>query len=68
MKMNCLNCEYEPTWSEWTGGESSRCSGPCRWDGEIPKLPATMIISVKHVIRYRDDSGIETRCKAWKGK
>lgn len=66
---NCLTCKYEPEWSEWSGGEYSTCSGPCRWAGELPKLPSVMqVTGPTHVIRYSDDSGIHRHCATWEKK
>jgi len=65
---NCLTCKHEPNWCEWTKGEYSRCSGACQWLDKLPDLPATYQVTIKHVIRYSDDSGIETRCKVWMAK
>ena len=65
---NCLTCEYEPEWSEWTKGEYSRCSGKCQWPGGIPDMPKTYILQIKAIVRYTDDSGIEHNCKTWKAK
>lgn len=65
---DCLNCKYEPEWSEWSSGEYSRCSGACKWDGDIPDLPEVYQVTVKHVIRYSDDSGIMRHCKTFEPK
>ena len=72
MKKNCLSCKYEPDWSEWTTGEYSRQSGACKkteWANDlIKRLPATYQVTVKHVTRYSDDSGVMNRCPAWEPK
>lgn len=66
---DCLDCKYEPKWGEWSKGEYSRCSGPCKWDKPLPILPAVYQMSrPAFVIRYKDDSGIERSCKAWEPK
>ena len=65
---DCLDCKYEPDWSEWSGGEYSICYGRCKWDKEIPVLPKIYSLTKKSIIRYSDDSGVVTRCKAWKPK
>ena len=69
MDKNCLNCKYEPSWSDWSGGEYSKCSGACKWDDDaIPALPAVIHITIKPVFRYSDDSGIERNCRTWASK
>lgn len=65
---NCLTCKYEPAWSEWSGGEYSRCYGECRYVIKLPVLPSFYRCYGRDVVRYNDDSGIETHCKAWKKK
>ena len=72
MKKNCLTCKYEPDWDEWTKGEYPRQSGACKrkeWAKElIDRLPETYQVTVSHVVRYKDDSGVMNRCPAWEAK
>ena len=68
---NCLDCKYEPEWGETKALSSNypRRYGRCKWAGEIPVLPAVYSLApARKVIRYSDDSGIETHCKAWEAK
>ena len=72
MRKNCLTCKYEPDWSEWSQGEYPRQSGACKrdkWAKElIAKLPETYQVTVKHITRFSDDSGVMNRCPAWESK
>jgi len=68
MMNNCLNCKYEPDWSEQTGREYPRRHGKCKWNKDIPALPAVYRISIESIERYSDDSGIPRWCKTWEPK
>ena len=70
MSKTCLNCKYEPQWSEPKGGEYPRSSGKCRWfeaHGR-PKLPGCVQVIENGILRYADDSGVMTNCKTWEPK
>lgn len=68
-KNTCLNCKYEPEWSNWAGGEYMRCVGNCQCPVGIPKiLPKTYRIHNDTITRYIDDSGVIENCPAWQGK
>lgn len=64
MNKTCLNCKYEPSWSNLTKGEFSYRHGSCNWDKKIPPLPGVYLLSRKSVMRFKDDSGVEHNCKA----
>lgn len=64
----CLNCRYEPDWSEPQGREYSRRMGDCKLTIEVT-LPACYRAPMKQRIeRYSDDSGVHHRCKYWEPK
>ena len=65
---NCLTCKYEPDWSDWIGVDYKRRIGACKYPILIPKLPSVYVITRRKVIRYSDNSGIETMCKVWEPK
>lgn len=68
---NCLNCFYEPHWSDVTGIDSKfpRRTGQCKWEFDpFLRIPEAINYKKTVIIRYSDDSGICTRCPAWKRK
>ena len=69
---NCLNCKYEPEWSEWKKIEGffSRCTGFCKFANKLSEiiLPACSHIHTDMIVRYDDDSGIKYNCPAWEPK
>lgn len=65
---NCLNCKFEPEWSEPTKTEYPRRHGRCQWDGAIPVLPRTHQIVKQPIVVYGDNSGVVTHCKTWEAK
>lgn len=67
IRRNCLNCKYEPDWSEG-GLLSDRKLGACKWDKELPNLPSIMGLLVNRVVRFRDGTGMPEKCKAWEPK
>jgi len=70
MIKNCLTCKYEPKWGKpiSEGTDNERRFGKCRWNGLIPNMPVTHIITKKGITRYTDDSGIPGACKVWEAK
>ena len=69
---NCLNCKYEPDWSEFEQrGEYAWCHvkfGICKWNKTLPQLPQCYSLSKNAITRNSDDSGIMLNCKAWEKK
>ncbi len=68
---NCLNCKYEPEWSEWKNfPDHSRCIGSCKFVNKLDEivLPACSYIHTDVITRYHDDSGIKYNCPAWEPK
>ena len=65
----CLDCKYEPNWSEPSGtGEGARRGGECRYKVEMPKLPSVCRVTTSTLTRYSDDSGLPTSCPTWEGR
>jgi len=68
-KRNCLNCKWEPNWSEPIGIEYARQHGSCKYSMPDIKLPeCSSPIYKNSVERYSDDSGICSNCKVWESK
>ena len=57
----CLNCKYEPEWSE-------RRNGKCQYPVKLPLLPKTYRIFTEYITRYDDDSGVIKNCPTWQEK
>lgn len=64
----CLNCLHEPEWSAPTKGEYPRRVGRCKWPGPMPVMPSIYGLTLHHVIRYSDDSGVMRGCATWAEK
>lgn len=67
-EQNCLNCKYEPKWSEWSAAEYPRCVGDCSFLVSWPEHPKVFTITKKKVVRFSDDSGIIFGCPTWEPK
>lgn len=67
-QVKCLTCKYAPEWTLPTGGFEPRSIGPCRKPVELPAIPATYIIQLRHAEVYSDGSGFPTNCKAYENK
>ena len=72
MEHNCLDCKFEPDWSEFGSGEYGTSHGECKYViGEV-KLPACVTnyasIKKRSVRRYKDNSGVHSCCKVWEPK
>lgn len=65
---NCLTCFYEPEWGEWGDGKNGYQSGKCRFAVKLPPLPSIYKIRTINVVRYKDNSGIESNCPTWENK
>lgn len=71
MVKNCLNCKYEPDWSDWGKWkelEYGRQIGKCKFRLVLPVLPAVFHLVKTPIIRYHDNTGIENCCRAWEAK
>lgn len=67
VETTCLNCKYEPTWSEPSKHPKypSR-AGYCKFPMPTQILPACCTASRMSIImRYSDDSGVLTYCPCW---
>jgi hypothetical protein len=65
----CLSCKYEPDWSEYSDGlVYSKCSGRCKYVINMPPMPAVFSLRMYSIERFRDNSGIPTRCNTWEPK
>ena len=67
-QVKCLTCKHAPNWTLPTGGFEPRSTGPCRKPVELPAIPATYMIQLRHAEVYADGSGFPTNCKAWEPK
>jgi hypothetical protein len=66
---SCLNCKYEPDWSEPTKGSHPYRSGKCKWNEVVvPPLPRCTYLCRTSIMRFSDDSGVFTNCPAWEAK
>ena len=62
----CLECKYEPDWSEPSGHRDYSCrTGKCKFKMEWPPYPWVYLIQTRPLIRYSDDSGLPTSCKTF---
>lgn len=67
----CLNCLYEPEWSDWIGvGDSKRKTGKCKFRlvSIADKIPACVDLTKNYITLHTDGSGIFIRCNTWRQK
>ena len=70
MEKTCLNCKYEPDWSEFGDGEYGTSKGDCKYPFNaqeiMDKIPACVLDTAKlnkfRIVRYKDNSGIHYNC------
>lgn len=72
MEHSCLDCKFEPDWSEFGSGDYGTSHGECKYViGEV-KLPACVTnyasFKKRSVRRYKDNSGVHSCCKVWESK
>jgi hypothetical protein len=65
---DCLDCKYEPDWSDPIGREYQRRSGKCKWDKPLPSLPQCYLVEKQFIVRFDDDSGIMRNCAVWEAR
>jgi hypothetical protein len=73
---SCLNCKFEPDWSEYSKGEYGTSSGECKFfieEKEVLKLIPACVSSYislrkRKIRRYKDGSGIHYNCGTYKAK
>ena len=69
MKKTCLNCKWEPKWSELLDrAYFKRRYGNCRFPLEEIILPKVYTLTKQNIVRYDDDSGVMENCRTWEAK
>ncbi len=68
MKKTCLSCLYEPDWGDKVGEAYPRRYGKCKWDKDIPSMPAIYNLTIDRIVFYADGSGIPYDCETWESK
>lgn len=66
MEKTCLNCKYEPDWSEWSwDAKAAHRYGRCKWSGNH-MLPKAFAIKEYNILHYKNkDIGVWEDCPAY---
>ena len=69
MNKSCLTCKYEPDWGEFSDGELTMVYGSCKYLLPNIKLPSCVSgLTKKSICKFKDNSGVYTRCPVWEKK